>query len=124
ERTLMMSLVLVVLSIELTSLLVTISFSRNLSRSLKELNQAAQEIGEGQFEQQLPVRSNDELGQLANSLNQMSSNLKLNLDEKVRAESANQFKTIFLANMSHEIRTPLGVILGTAEVLKNPDLTQ
>ena len=39
------------------------------------------------------------------------------LEEKVRAESANQAKSDFLANMSHEIRTPINAILGMNEMI-------
>ncbi len=38
---------------------------------------------------------------------------------KVKAEAANQAKSIFLANMSHELRTPLNAILGYADILKS-----
>ncbi|MFO7536579.1 MAG: two-component regulator propeller domain-containing protein, partial [Chloroflexota bacterium] len=37
---------------------------------------------------------------------------------KVKAEAANQAKSVFLANMSHELRTPLNAILGYADILK------
>jgi PAS domain S-box-containing protein len=40
------------------------------------------------------------------------------------ADEANRAKTEFLAFMGHEIRTPLGVILGFAELLKNPVLDE
>lgn len=45
--------------------------------------------------------------------------------EKARkeAEHANELKSAFLANMSHEIRTPLGAMLGFADLLKDPGLT-
>ena len=39
------------------------------------------------------------------------------LEEKVKAESANQAKSDFLANMSHEIRTPINAVLGMNEMI-------
>jgi PAS domain S-box-containing protein len=37
----------------------------------------------------------------------------------IRAEEANQAKSVFLANMSHELRTPLNSIIGFSETLKS-----
>jgi len=42
---------------------------------------------------------------------------------KIKAETANQAKSLFLANMSHEIRTPMHAILAMADVLKETSLT-
>jgi two-component system, sensor histidine kinase len=124
ERMLMILLVLAVLTVETTGVILTIAFSRNLSRTLKELSDTAQEVGKGNFSSPAPVRSRDELGQLAEAINAMISDLKRNTGQRVRAENANQVKTLFLASMSHEIRTPLGVILGLAEILKEPNLSR
>lgn len=44
-------------------------------------------------------------------------------NSKDAAERANITKSQFLANMSHEIRTPIGVILGFADLMKNPNNT-
>jgi signal transduction histidine kinase len=37
---------------------------------------------------------------------------------RIRAEEANQAKSLFLANMSHELRTPLNAIIGYSEMLQ------
>jgi len=42
---------------------------------------------------------------------------------KEKAEESDRLKSAFLANMSHEIRTPMNVVLGFAELLKEPNLT-
>ena len=43
------------------------------------------------------------------------------LEEKFRAESANNAKSDFLANMSHEIRTPINAVLGMNEMIIRED---
>ncbi len=43
---------------------------------------------------------------------------------KEKAEESDRLKSSFLANMSHEIRTPMNGILGFAELLKNPVLSE
>lgn len=42
---------------------------------------------------------------------------------KEQAERANQLKSAFLANMSHEIRTPLGVMVGFADLISDPEIS-
>ncbi|MBS3992614.1 MAG: PAS domain S-box protein [Bacteroidetes bacterium] len=41
-----------------------------------------------------------------------------------KARQADRLKSAFLANMSHEIRTPMNGIIGFAEMLKDPKLTE
>lgn len=102
---------------------ITVSFSLYFSRSLSALNRAAAEIGRGNFATNIPVKSRDELGQLAEAINKMSSDLQDSIGQRVQAENANKVKSLFLANMSHEIRTPLGIILGMTEILKDDEIT-
>lgn len=45
-------------------------------------------------------------------------------DARDRAEESDRLKTSFLANMSHEIRTPMNGIIGFANLLRDPDLSE
>ncbi len=124
ENFLMVTLILAVLLVEGTGIFLTISFSRTLSKGLKELNAAAHKVGQGDFDIQVPIRSGDELGQLADSLNRMALDLRSNIGERRQAEQASHLKSLFLANMSHEIRTPLAAIIGFSDLLKDPLLSE
>ncbi len=54
---------------------------------------------------------------------QKEMELKL-LKAKEKAQEHDKLKTAFLANMSHEIRTPMNGILGFADLLKEPNLSE
>ncbi|MGI6778711.1 MAG: sensor histidine kinase [Acetivibrionales bacterium] len=80
-------------------------FSLRLSKPLKEINKAAKVIAGGEFKQRLNIKSQDEIGELAESFNQMVNALE-NLEEMRRG---------FIANVSHELRTPMTSIRGFIE---------
>jgi signal transduction histidine kinase/CheY-like chemotaxis protein len=117
QHFLLVTLSMAVLLVESTGLGLTISLSRSLTRRLRELNDAATKLSEGNLEFKVPVRSGDELGVMAETLNKMAADLK-------SSENASRLKSLFLANMSHEMRTPLGAILGFAKLLQEPSLTR
>lgn len=123
ERALMLILIFTIVVVEGSGLFLTFRFSQNLNRSLSELNEVTTEIGKRNFDARAPVRSKDELGELALAINKMADDLKSSLGQRAKAMSDSQSKTIFLANMSHEIRTPVGIILGFADLLKDPSLS-
>ncbi|HEY5583927.1 MAG TPA: ATP-binding protein [Ruminiclostridium sp.] len=80
-------------------------FSLRFTRPLKQINNAAKIIAGGEFRNRLVVNSEDEIGQLADSFNQMVEDLQ-KLEEMRRG---------FIANVSHELRTPMTSIRGFVE---------
>lgn len=96
--------------------------SKAIARPLEAVTVIAQQVTEEQdFELQAPVTTDDEIGQLAISLNHLIEKVAEYTEElqeaKLKAEAANRSKSAFLATMSHELRTPLNAIIGYSEIL-------
>jgi signal transduction histidine kinase len=83
-----------------------------LTRSLRELTEATVEIARGKLGRQVKVRTQDELGELAASFNQMSLDLA----------KATQARRQMTADIAHDLRSPLSVIAGYAEALSDGKL--
>jgi len=96
----------------LIALVLGFFLARTLTRPLRELTAASQAVAQGDLEQQVAVRSRDELGELAIAFNQMSAELA----------RANRARRQMTADIAHDLRTPLTVIKGYAEALWNGDL--
>jgi signal transduction histidine kinase len=89
------------------ALLLGIFLSQTLTRPIRELTRATHAVSEGDLAQKVPVRSGDELGELAQAFNKMSAQLS-------RSVNARKQMT---ADIAHELRTPLSLILGHAEAV-------
>lgn len=89
------------------ALVLGILLSRTLTRPIRELTQATHAVSEGDLSQQVPVRSNDELGELAQAFNKMSSELSRSINARKQ----------MTADIAHELRTPLSLIIGHAEAV-------
>lgn len=61
----------------LTSVLLSLFFSRNLTEPIHRLVSGTSELGQGNFDMQIPIDSNDEIGVLAKRFNAMAGNLKI-----------------------------------------------
>jgi signal transduction histidine kinase len=91
------------------ALLLGVALTRTMTRPLRELTAATRAVAEGNLDQYVPVRSKDELGELADSFNQMNAKLAKSL----------ALRQQMTADIAHELRTPISVILGHTEAVKD-----
>ncbi|QWI47245.1 HAMP domain-containing sensor histidine kinase [Bacillus mycoides] len=101
-------------------------YSRFITKPLIYINEGAQKMANLDFSEKIEVRSMDELGELSNSLNNMSINLqqaifdlqKANQQLKNDIEKEREIETKrreFFAIVAHELKTPLTVMKGYIE---------
>jgi two-component system sensor histidine kinase BaeS len=89
------------------ALIIGVFLARTISRPVRDVTTATQRVASGDLGYQVPVRTKDELGELASSFNKMSTDLDL----------ANRRRKQMTADIAHDLRTPLSVILGYMESL-------
>ncbi|KAA3655502.1 MAG: HAMP domain-containing protein [Chloroflexi bacterium] len=94
------------------AVVLAIFMSRTLTRPLQELSHATRQMAQGNLQQTVPVRTQDELGELATTFNQMSAEL----------DRANQIRRQMTADIAHDLRTPLTVLSGYLEVMEDGTL--
>ncbi len=83
--------------------------SRKISAPLIEMEKATRKISKGDLKIRVNEHSNDEIGQLANAINDLA--VELDRYQSNRQE--------FFAAISHELRTPITHLEGYANVLKH-----
>ncbi len=79
-----------------------------LLKPIRRLTRASQALSSGDLQQQVPVTSQDELGLLTETFNQMSADL-------VKADQQRKRMT---ADITHDLSTPLQIISGYVEMLE------
>ena len=94
------------------ALLLGYAGARLFARRIRRLEQAAERIASGKFDEPIVDTSPDELGQLARSFDRM----------RQRLAGLEHARREFIANASHELRTPLFSLGGHLELLVEEDL--
>lgn len=87
------------------AVLLSIVFSRKMTRPIKALTSAAAAIEEGDFRSRVGISNDDELGKLSDAFNRMAQ--KLEVQEALRKK--------LTSNIAHELRTPITAVRGELE---------
>lgn len=82
-------------------------FIRSIVNPVSEITATAKRIAAGSYGVQIQKAYDDEIGELADTINDMS--IKIGQSEKMQSE--------FISSVSHELRTPLTAITGWGETL-------
>ncbi|WP_124065494.1 ATP-binding protein [Clostridium sp. E02] len=88
--------------------------SYRFTNPLRRMNDAARGLANGDYTAQTEVDQEDEIGQLAQTIDLISKRLT---EARKQQAALDQMKQDFVANVSHELRTPVAVLRGSLEVL-------
>jgi two-component system phosphate regulon sensor histidine kinase PhoR len=88
--------------------------SSKLTAPIQELARVAESVKKGDLEAHFKHFSDDEIGELADLLNEMLAKLRDDLKKMQKLET---MRTQFLGNVSHELRTPIFAVQGYLETL-------
>lgn len=91
----------------LVILLASNFYIHSILEPLADITEKAKKIAGGSYGVQIQTKYNDEIGDLAQTINEMS--MQINQNEKTQTE--------FISSLSHELRTPLTAITGWSETL-------
>jgi len=90
------------------AMIISLIFSKHMTKSLDEMTVAARKYSHGDFSMRVSTTERaDEMGALTDSFNAMADSL----------EKAERTRQEFIANVSHELKTPMTTIAGFAEGL-------
>ena len=102
------------------SIVISLVISKTLLSSIQGMTKAAEAMADGDFSRKINVESEDEIGLLSTTFNDMAAQIETMLEELKKAEV---LRREFVANVSHELRTPLTSIRTYAETIYNdPDI--
>ncbi len=106
-----------------------------VGRPMRRLSEFAKRIGAGDLRGELRIRQRDEIGELAEEMNQMCRRLEL-ADQRLREETAarigaleqlrhaDRLKTVgtLASGIAHELGTPLNVVSGRAKMVSSGEV--
>ncbi len=113
------------------SLIVSFYYSRIITKPLLKINEATKKIMKFEFQDQLSIKSKNEIGELSANINQLSDRMEGYInqlkDDLEKEKQLEQTRKDFIAGVSHELKTPLSVMQVSASMLQDgiaPEMNQ
>ena len=86
---------------------ISLLLARHLSRPLRQLSGAVNDLTNGHYETRAVIETGDEIGRLGKNINQLAETLEKNRSARQR----------WMADIAHELRTPVAILKGEVEAL-------
>lgn len=106
---------------------VSLLISRSILNPLLKLRDYSKVIGKGEFQVKVDIKSNDEIGELAEQFVKMKDRIYSQIQEiKERHEKLKEIESYrkqFFDNVTHELKTPLTIISGYAQMIEESNFS-
>jgi len=102
-------LVYITLILLVVASIISFLISKAFTKPILKIKRVSEKMASGDFSDRIEVKSQDEIGQLVESINYMGQELS----------KIEQLRKDLIANVSHELRTPLSLIRGYAETIRD-----
>lgn len=99
----------------------SVILSWHFTKPLNIMKNIAGRLAERDYSVRSCIRQQDEIGELARTLDVLAERLELADEESQKLE---KLRREFIANISHELRTPVTVIRGSLEALRDGVITE
>lgn len=103
------------------SVIIAILLSKKFVKPVKQIHATSQSLIVGDYTVNTEIHQNDEIGELASTIDTLSERLLLAQDEQ---EKMDQVRQDFYTDVSHELRTPVTVLRGSLEMLSEGRIKQ
>lgn len=114
SRSVIKTTLLTGLTVLIIGIFLALLMSVTLVKPINKLKKYMEIAGKGDLTVHSDISSNDEIGTLSNSFNNMIYENKRLLEETIKYD---KLKTDFFSNISHELKTPLNIIFSTTQLI-------